>query len=412
VNLPIAWINEEPIRDYLKEAMWIGILLAAAIASFALVRWVLLPLLRRVSKKSATEWDDILLDSALLRRLSYLAPLYVVHTGVAHFFEEAPWSAPVQKVAALLMVLVGTLAVSALLNAVDRIYRTFDVARHRPIKGYLQIAKMVVFAFGGVILLALISGQSIGYFVGGLGAMTAVLLLIFKDTILCLVASVQLTQNDMLRVGDWIEMPGQKADGDVIDIALHTVKVQNWDKTVTTIPTSKLIQDSFKNWRFMPEAGGRRIKRSLAIDMATVRFLTDEEIDRFSRFAPLSDYMKGKVDELAGHNEKHSPGPELKGDPRRLTNIGTLRAYVEHYLKHHPHLHQSGMTLLVRQLQPTPRGLPLEIYTFTNDTAWVRYEAIQADIFDHILAKLPEFGLRAFQEPTGEDVRNSYDSAS
>jgi miniconductance mechanosensitive channel len=231
--------------------------------------------------------------------------------------------------------------------------------------------------------------------------MTAVLILVFKDTILSLVASVQLTSHDMIRVGDWIEMPSCNADGDVVDIALHTVKVQNWDKTITTIPTHKLIAESFKNWRGMSLSGGRRIKRNLHIDLSSIRFLTDAEIERFERFKLLEDYIAGKETELAEYNE--AVGESENANLRRLTNVGTFRAYVFNYLKHHPKIHD-GMTLLVRQLQPGPQGLPLEIYAFTNVTDWSIYEDIQSDIFDHLMAIIGEFGLRVYQAPSGEDL--------
>jgi miniconductance mechanosensitive channel len=233
--------------------------------------------------------------------------------------------------------------------------------------------------------------------------MTAVVLLVFRDTILSLVASIQLTGNDMVQVGDWIEMPSVGADGDVIDIALHTVKVQNWDKTISTIPTYRLITESFKNWRGMSRSGGRRIKRSVYIDQSTIRSLSDEEVERFKRFALLKQYVEEKQAEIAAYNRGLGPEAAAEVNWRRMTNVGTLRAYVVNYLRHHPKIHQ-GMTLIVRQLDPTPQGLPIEIYAFTNTTAWAEYEGIMSDIFDHILAILPEFGLRVFQQPSGADL--------
>ena len=238
-------------------------------------------------------------------------------------------------------------------------------------------------------------------FVSGIGAMTAVLMLVFKDTILSLVASVQIASNDMVRLGDWVEMPKLNADGDVIDIALHTVKIRNFDNTITTVPTSKFIDESFKNWRGMSESGARRIKRSIYIDKSTIRFLTDEEVNRFKRFKLLEDYVEKKQEEIRAFNESlGGSGEDVNW--RRMTNIGTLRAYIVNYLRNHPKIDQSR-TLLVRQLAPTPHGLPIELYVFSNDTKWVAYEGIQADIFDHIIALLPEFGLRLFQHPTGAD---------
>ena len=253
-------------------------------------------------------------------------------------------------------------------------------------------------------MLAIVIGQSPLVLLGGFGAMTAVLILVFKDTILSVVASIQIASNDMIRIGDWVEMPKYGADGDVVEIALHTVKIQNWDNTVTTVPTHAFISDWFRNWRFMSESGGRRIRRDLFIDQSTIRFLTDEEIARFRRFELLRDYIADKEQQLARTNRPRREAEEDPVNARRLTNIGTLRAYIFNYLRHHPLVNQ-GMTLLVRQRDPGPDGLPLQIYCFTATTKWAEYEGIQSDIFDHILAIVPEFGLRLFQHPSGHDMR-------
>jgi miniconductance mechanosensitive channel len=253
------------------------------------------------------------------------------------------------------------------------------------------------------LILAALMNRSPWIFVSGIGAMTAVLLLIFRDTILSLVASIQIASNDMVRVGDWIEMPDLGADGDVIEVALHTVKIQNWDKTITTIPTHRLISDSFKNWRGMSESGGRRIKRSVAIDLQSVRFLTPKEIERFGSWSLLSSYIAEKRAELEEANAVSGLNREVAADLRRLTNLGTFRAWIWATLRSHPQIHQTGQTLLVRQLAPNAQGVPIEIYCFSKDTAWISYEDIQADLFDRILAMVPEFGLRVFQEPAGSD---------
>jgi miniconductance mechanosensitive channel len=254
------------------------------------------------------------------------------------------------------------------------------------------------------VIITILSDRSPVVFLSGLGALTAVLMLVFRDTILSLVASVQIMSNDMIRIGDWVEMPQANADGDVIDIALHTVKIQNWDKTISAIPTHRFISESFKNWRGMSESGGRRIKRALYLDLNSVHFLGDAEIEHLSRHEFLRAYMREKRQALAAVNERTPSDPDVIPERRRLTNVGTFRAYVKHYLRNHPRVHQD-LTLLVRQLAPGPKGLPLEIYCFTNDTAWASYEGIQADIFDHLIAILPEFGLRAYQEPAGRDFQ-------
>ncbi|MEC9352097.1 MAG: mechanosensitive ion channel domain-containing protein [Planctomycetota bacterium] len=415
--------NTNPPSNW-DQAIGVAVLLATAIISYFLMRAIILPLVSRWVAESKNKIDDMLLDPQLLLRVCLLAPftvIYLLVSGTAYVPETlsgylpavfrsndlgSTWWAPLEKINEALIVLLVTLAVSAAINAFNSVYQTFEISKQRPLKGYLQIVKLLAFAFGAVIIIAILTGQSVGYFVTGLGAMTAVLLLVFKDTILSLVASIQLTQNDMVRVGDWIEIPGAGVDGDVIDVALHTVKIQNWDKTIATVPTAQLIQKSFRNWRGMSESGGRRIKRSLSIDMSTIRFLEEDEIERFSRFSPLKQYMESKIDELDSHNKENDPGPDLTWDPRRLTNIGTLRAYIIQYLRSNKRLHQEGMTLLVRQLQPGSQGLPIEIYCFANDTAWANYEDIQADIFDHLLSKLPEFGLKVFQEPSSSDFKS------
>ena len=415
--------NANPPSSW-DQVIGVAVLLATAIISYFLMRAIILPLISRWVAESKNKIDDMLLDPQLLHRICLLAPftvIYLLVSGTAYVPEAlsgylpavfrsndlgSTWWAPLEKINEALIVLLVTLAVSAAINAFNSVYQTFEISKQRPLKGYLQIVKLLAFAFGAVIIIAILTGQSVGYFVTGLGAMTAVLLLVFKDTILSLVASIQLTQNDMVRVGDWIEIPGAGVDGDVIDVALHTVKVQNWDKTIATVPTAQLIQKSFRNWRGMSESGGRRIKRSLSIDMSTIRFLEEDEIERFSRFSPLKQYMESKRDELDSHNKENDPGPDLTWDPRRLTNIGTLRAYIIQHLRGNKRLHQEGMTLLVRQLQPGSQGLPIEIYCFANDTAWANYEDIQADIFDHLLSKLPEFGLKVFQEPSSSDFKS------
>ncbi|MCJ2186566.1 mechanosensitive ion channel family protein [Novosphingobium beihaiensis] len=312
----------------------------------------------------------------------------------------------VQVVAQSFVVFTLARALSDLLELANDAYELKPDAASRPIKGYVQVGKIVVYAAAAILITATLIGQSPFLLLSGLGALAAVLMLIFRDTILSLVASVQLRSNDMLRVGDWIEMPQLNADGDVIDIALHTVKVQNFDKTVTTIPTHKLISDSYRNWRFMREWGGRRIKRPLLLDQTTVSFLSRQQWDDLRAFAILRPYMDAKEQELAVWNAAHAYGEGEEDRPanrRRPTNAGTFRAYVKAYLKVHPRISKRG-TLLVRQLEPTEKGLPLEIYCFTNTADWGEYEAIQADIFDHLIAILPQFGLRLFQQPGGADL--------
>ncbi len=372
-----------------------GLLLAAWLADW-LTRRILLRAVRRLVLASPTEWDDAFMARGVLSRFAGVVPALVVFVGIG-LIPELPERvvSGVRSLAQAFMVLTVALSIRNLVNALGDLYaRDPARAQARPIKGYLQVVKLVVFLLAGLSIFATLVGAKFLHVLTGLGAMTAVILLIFQDTILSFVASVQIGSDRRVRVGDWIEMPGQNADGEVTDIALHTVTVQNWDKTITTIPTKKLISDSFKNWRGMTEAGGRRIKRALYLDQKSVRFLAPGEEARLRRFRLIGGYIDGKQRELEAWNA--GLGEDEAVNARRMTNVGTFRAYAEHYLRHHPAVRQD-MTLLVRQLQPGANGLPVEVYCFTADTRWAVYEGIQSDIFDHLLAILPEFGLRVFQ---------------
>ena len=399
-----------PVTDWLAAhpaaAMVLGFSALAIVAYIGntIAKRRILALVLLVVKRSQSGWDDVLHRHRVFQRLVHLVPAVIVYFGISLVPGLSDGLVSLtQRVSAGFMVVVALLTAGAFLSAGNEIYDQGEISKTRPIKGYLQVIKIVMFVLGGVVILATLMNRSPLIFLSGIGAMTAVLLLVFKDTLLSLVASVQLTSNDMVRMGDWIEMPKYNADGDVIDMALHTVKIQNWDNTITSVPTSKFIEDSFKNWRGMSESGARRIKRSVAIDQGTIRFLTDAEIERLKGFVLLREYIQRKEDELAAYNL--SIGEDVGAvNRRRLTNVGTFRTYVVEYLRDHPKIHQDR-TLLVRQLAAGPHGLPIEIYTFTNDTAWVAYEDIQSDIFDHIIAILPEFGLRLFQHPTGEDFK-------
>jgi miniconductance mechanosensitive channel len=391
-------------QPFVAQMLGLVLLLAGAAAVYVVARRLIVVAIRRAVARSAVTWDDALVENDVFVRLAHLAPALVVFYGIQAIPElDQALSVLIQRVAIATMVVVVALSAGALLTAANEIYSRDPENRSRPIKGYLQVLKIVVYVVAALLVVANLMDRSPWVFLSGLGAMAAVLLLVFRDTILGLVASLQLTGNDMVHVGDWIEMPQYGADGDVIDVALHTVKVQNWDKTITTIPTHKLIETSFKNWRGMSQSGGRRIKRSISFDMASIRFLEEGEIESFGRFALLKDYIAAKRAEIEEHNAQPGRDRLINADLRRLTNIGTLRAYIRSYLRNHPKIHQ-GMTLLVRQLAPSGEGLPIEVYAFSNDIDWGRYEDIQADIFDHILAIAPEFGLRPFQSPTGRDL--------
>jgi len=376
----------------------------AAYVTDKIAKLVLLRMLGRVTKRTTFQWDDKLRDYLVFDRLAHLAPAVAIYYGVhvlPNLSDEL--TTLINRAAAAAIVLVLLHTASAFLSAANAIYSETPAGRDRPIVVYLQVVRIALYIIGGILILATLIGRSPTSLLAGIGAMTAVLILVFRDTILSFVASIQLSGYDMVRVGDWIEAPQYGADGDVVDIALHAIKVQNWDKTVSTIPTYKLVDGSFKNWRSMPASGGRRIKRAISIDMNTIRFLTEEDLDRFEKFSLLHEYVRDKRAQLAADAVDTDRDPDLIVNARRLTNIGTFRAYIVNYLRQHAKVHK-GMTLMVRQRDPTPDGLPLEIYAFSNVTEWVEYERIQSDIFDHILAIAPEFGLRVFQSPSGADV--------
>jgi miniconductance mechanosensitive channel len=377
--------------------------LIAFVANFVAKR-IILRAVASVVKRTRTDWDDALAGRRFFTRFSHLAPALVIWGLAPLAFPDAPGLiAAARQLAELYMLLVGLLVADAFLDAVLDIYRKFEVSQRIPIKGYLQVVKIVLAIAAGIFALSITLDKSPWVFLSGLGAVTAILLLIFKDAILGLVAGIQLAGNDMVRPGDWIEMPKYGADGDVMEISLTTVKVRNWDKTVTTIPTYALISDAFRNWRGMSESGGRRIKRAIHIDVTSIRFCNAEMIERFRGIHLLGDYIRRKEEELADYNREHGVDDASLVNGRRMTNIGTFRAYLVAYLRQHPRIHKE-MTFLVRQLQPTEKGLPIEIYVFSADQAWVNYEAIQSDIFDHVFASLPEFELRPFQAPTGADI--------
>ena len=306
----------------------------------------------------------------------------------------------IQRTSLSLMTIAGLLVFNSLLNALRDIYKRTKYHERLDINSYLQITKLIINILGSVVIVGIIIDKDTTLLLSGLGAMTAVVMLIFKDTILSLVASLQISSNDLFKAGDWVEAPQFGADGDVVDIGLHTVKIQNWDKTISVIPTNKLIDSTFKNWRGMSESGGRRIKRSLSIDMNSISLCSTETLERFKKFELIQEYIDHKQKEVSAHNEGIDTSELING--RRLTNIGTFRAYIEAYLRSNSQIHDN-MTFLVRQLEPSAQGLPIQIYVFTNDTDWMRYEGIQANIFDHLLAVIPEFGLKIFQSPTGKD---------
>ncbi len=389
-----------------------GLLAMAALFILALLvmiltRKVLLRVVAAFTAKSPSRWDDIMFEQGVFSNMSWFIPLLVIQEGL-QWATNLPDRLTVllARVIASLMGWVFVISLSAFLNSLNEIHnvREADGKSKRPIKSYIQVGKIILYTMGVIGIVATLLGKSPWYLLSGIGAMSAVLLLIFRDTILSLVAGIQLTSNDLVRLGDWIEMPMFNADGDVVDIALNTIKVKNWDNTVTVIPAHKFLENSFKNWRNMHELGGRRICRSIYLDISTISFLDDEQISRLEHITLLKEYLAGKRKELAEYNQAVAAGESI-ANTRRLTNIGTLRAYMIAYLRNHPKIHQE-MTLLVRQMEATPSGVPLQVYAFTNNTAWINYEGVQGDVFDHFMAMVPEFGLRVFQNPSGADFKS------
>lgn len=397
----LTFIQQDP---YLNLTAAVMTLILVALAAHFFVKFVLRRAGYMVAPRLGALPAELVQDNILFNRLALFVPALIIYQTALVLPVIGPTvTAVIQKAAVVAAIIIGVGTITRTMTVANTVYCRYPVSRTRPIKGYLQVATIIIYAISFILIVATILDKSPLVFISGLGALTAVILLVFRDTLLSLVAGVQLTTNDLIRVGDWIEMPQFEADGDVVDIALHVVKVQNWDKTITVIPTHKFLEHSFKNWRAMSDAGGRRIKRAIYIDLNSVRFLSADEIQRFSTFALLKDYIERKQAELAKYNGEIKSESVLVSNARRLTNLGTFRAYLINYLRQHPLIHQE-MTFLVRQLQPTSEGVPLEIYVFSKDTRWEVYENLQADIFDHVFAVIREFGLGVFQKPSGKDL--------
>ncbi len=394
--------------DRLDQMMVFALLLLFAFGMDFICRIILLRVVAALVKRTRVTWDDILFDRSVLVHLSRMVAPLVLSVTIPMAF------AGVQSVALSLigrfcdiLILVTFLSfVNALLKAIYTVYSAQEQFRDRPLKGLLQTVQVALWFVGGIVVIALLLDKSPLSLLAGLGASAAVLMLIFKDSIMGVVSGVQLSANDMLKVGDWIAMPKYGADGTVIEVTLNTVKVRNWDNTITTIPPYLLVSDSFQNWRGMQESGGRRVKRSVNIDMNSVRFCTPQMLDKYRRIKLLADYIDQTEQVIKAYNAEQEIDNSILVNGRRQTNLGVFRAYLNAYLRNLPGV-RDDMTLLVRHLQPTDHGIPIELYFFTRTTQWELYEKIQADVFDHLLAIVPEFDLRVFQSPTGADFNLS-----
>ena len=368
------------------------------IVTYIISNKIIIKLISNLFKKTSTKIDDILIEKGFLKRLSNLIPLIVFYNLFNQFYGDY---LIINRLTLALIAIVVILSINSLLNAFNEIYNQSKYSDKINIKSYFQIIRLVLNLLGLIIVISIFSGQSPFYLLSGLGALTAVLMLVFKDTILSFVSSIQISSNDLFKVGDWIEAPQFGADGDVIDIGLHTIKIQNWDKTISIIPTHKLIDSSFKNWRGMSDSGGRRIKRSIYIDMNSIKFCNHELIEKFKSINIISEYLTTKLSEIDSHNADLNTKSSING--RALTNIGTFRAYIKSYLRNNKNIH-NDMTFLIRQLSPTEKGLPIEIYVFSNNTNWIEYEEIQSDIFDHLLSVVSEFELQIYQYPSSSNL--------
>lgn len=397
-NDTAAWITS--ISDFI-----IVLLIGSLI--YYLTKWIIKSVIRRIAKRTKNRWDDVLLEKKAFNRMAFLIPGILIYNTLPQSLSEFPDFIPLGlKFTNIYIILVFLLIINSFFNAVYAYFQDSDFAKYHPIKSYVQVGKIIVFIVSTLLILSYLFNQSPTYLLTGLGAFSAIVLLIFKDPILGFVGGIQLSANDMVRQGDWISMPKYGADGTVQEISLTTVKVQNWDNTITTLPTYSLVAESFQNYRGMQESGARRMKRSISIDMSSVVFCTEEMLNDFKKIHLIADYIINTQKELNHFNEINNIDNSILVNGRRQTNLGIFRAYLVEFLKQHPLVHQD-MDLLVRQLQPTSSGIPIEVYAFTMETKWVSYEKVQSDIFDHILAIVQLFHLRVFQSPTGEDLRRS-----
>ncbi len=398
-NSFINWLDKNVV---LEETLTALLIIVGAVGIYFISKKIIIKTVRGLVKKTKTEYDDIIFNELALRKLAFIPSLLIINQ-FSYLVKDAEKIIDnfTEAAAALLVVLV----INNLLTSANLVYERITTTNKKPIKGYIQVIKIIVYILGTIFIIGLLTGQDLIQLLAGVGAFTAVLLLVFKDTILSFIASIQITSYDLLKIGDWIEVPSMGIDGDVMDIALHTIKIRNFDKTITTIPTYKLVETSFKNWRGMQEAGGRRIKRSIHIDLTSIGFCDNKLLEKFSNYQLIQPYLEKKLSEIDNYNTSNNININEEVNGRRLTNIGTFRAYVKEYLKSRQDIHKE-LTFLIRQLQPGDKGLPLEIYVFTTKTGWIEYEEIQADIFDHLLASLPHFGLRVYQNPGSYDLRS------
>ncbi|WP_246943614.1 mechanosensitive ion channel family protein [Bacillus pinisoli] len=390
------------LAKYLSMMIMILLIGIICIAANFLSKKVVIRLITHYVTKSKFPRATMILKRKVFDKLSHILPAIIIY----YFAGTLPdYQVMIEKGAVAYIIIVGLMVFHALLTTINDIYQTYEISKIKPIKGYIQVINIIVLILGGLLVISNLMGESPFILLSGIGALSAVLMLVFKDSLLGLVAGIQLAANDMVRVGDWIEIPKYGADGNIIDISLNTVMVQNFDKTITSVPSYVLISDSFINWRGMENSGGRRMKRSILIDTSSISFCSEMMLEKCKQIHYLTDYVTVKEKEITEYNTRFNMYEENRVNGRALTNIGVFRTYIHNYLKQHSGINQD-MTLLVRQLPPTEHGLPIEIYAFTKEVKWVVHESIQSDIFDHLLAVAGEFELKVFQNPSGNDLKS------
>lgn len=392
-----------------KADNWIVLILIIGVAllSNVICRHIILRAVAKLVKRTKATWDDVVFDHKVMIHISRMVAPILIYIAIPIAFPEHAQSGLLdflRRICLIYIIAVFLRFISVFLAAIYHVYSEREQFKDRPLKGLLQTAQVTIFFIGAIVIVSILINKSPTVLLTGLGASAAILMLVFRDTILGFVSGIQLSANNMLKVGDWISMPKYGADGTVIEVTLNTVKVRNWDNTITTIPPYLLVSDSFQNWQGMRESGGRRVKRSINIDMSSVRFCTPEMLAKYRKIQLLKDYIDKTEKVVELYNKEHHIDNSILVNGRRQTNLGVFRAYLNSYLKSLPTINQE-LTCMVRQLQPTETGIPLELYFFSAIKDWVPYEEVQADVFDHVLAIIPEFGLRVFQNPSGEDLR-------
>lgn len=395
-------VNSELAKSIIIDIFYLISITALCLIAYIIIKRIVLKVIKRVISRTENKWDDAIWESKCLHRFLSIIPGLIVYSLASLLTVTKRF---VELLAVIYITLIIIAGIFTFLDAINLIYdKNYAASKQKPIKGFIKVIKIALFIIAVIIILSRLMGQSPIYILSGLGALSAVTMLIFKDSILGMVAGVQMASNDLVRIGDWIEMPKYGADGDVIDISLTVVKVKNFDNTITTVPAYALVSDSFKNWRGMQATGGRRIKRAINLDVSSISFCSEELLQQLSKIDYLKEYLKERQAEIEEYNQMHNIDPSMPVNGRRLTNIGTFRRYVSEYLKRHPKIHKD-MIIMVRQLAPGKDGVPLEVYAFTNDIIWANYEGIMSDIFDHLFSVIPYFDLRVFQEPSGNDIK-------